>query len=61
LIDTGAEISIMKCPSINSEVKHQLHKGIDIKGIGNVVLKTAGTVELKILLPLMKLHICFMC
>ena len=26
-----------------------MHKGIDIKGIGNVVLKTAGTVELKLL------------
>ena len=33
LIDTGAEISIIKGPSINSEVKYQLHKGIDIKGI----------------------------
>ena len=49
MIDTGAEISIIKGPSINSEVKYQLHKGIDIKGIGNVVLKTAGTVELKLL------------
>ena len=49
MIDTGAEISIIKGPSINSEVKYQLHKGIDIKGIGNFVLKTAGTVELKLL------------
>ena len=49
MIDTGEEISIIKGPSINSEVKYQLHKGIDIKGIDNVFLKSTGTVELKLL------------
>jgi hypothetical protein len=49
LIDTGAEISIIKGSSLDPELKYQLHKSIDIKGVCNAVLKTAGTVELKLL------------
>ena len=48
LIDTGAEISIIKGSSLNPGVNYQLHNGADIKGICNVVLKTEGIVILKL-------------
>jgi len=49
LIDTGAEISIIKGSSLNSGVNYQLRKSVEIKGICDVVLKTGGIVELKLL------------
>jgi hypothetical protein len=48
LIDTGAEISIIKGFSLNPGVNYQLHKSVDIKGIYNAVLKTEGIIELKL-------------
>ena len=49
LIDTGAEISVIKGSSLNPGVNYQLHKGVDIKGISDAVLKTEGIIELKLL------------
>ena len=49
LIDTGAEISIIRSSSLNSGVSYQLHEGVDIKGISNTVMRTEGTVDLKLL------------
>jgi hypothetical protein len=49
LIDTGAEISIIKKSSLNNAVSYKVHKGVEIKGIGNAVLRTDGIVELKLL------------
>ena len=49
LIDTGDEISIIKGSSLNPRVNYQLHKGVDIKGICNAVLKTEGIINLKLL------------
>ena len=50
LIDTGAEISIIRSSSLNPGVSYQLHEGVDIKGISNTVMRTEGTVDLKILM-----------
>jgi len=49
LIDTGAEISVIKGSSLNPGVNYQLHKSVDIKGICNAVLKTEGVIDLKLL------------
>ena len=49
MIDTGAEISIIKESSLNEGTSYQPRKSIEIKGIGNAVLKTDGVVELKLL------------
>jgi len=49
LIDTGAEISIIKGSSLNPGSNYQFRKSIDINGICNAVLKTEGIVELKLL------------
>jgi hypothetical protein len=49
LIDTGAEISIIKGSSLNPGSNYQLRKSIDIKGICSAVLKTECIVELKLL------------
>ena len=49
LIDTEAEISIIKGSSLNPGSNYQLRKSIDIKGICNAVFKTEGIVELKLL------------
>jgi hypothetical protein len=48
LIDTGAEISIIRSSSLTPGVKYQWHKGINIKGISNTVMKTAGKIDLKL-------------
>ena len=48
LIDTGAEISIIRSSCLTSGDEYQWHKGMDIKGISNTVIKTVGTVELKL-------------
>ena len=49
LIDTGAEISIIRSSSLTPGVSYQLHKGVDITGISNTVMRTEGTVDLKLL------------
>jgi hypothetical protein len=48
LIDTGAEISIIRSSSLTPGVSYQLHKGVDITGISNTVMRTEGTVDLKL-------------
>jgi len=37
LIDTGAEISIIRSSSLTPGVNYQFHEGVDIKGISNTV------------------------
>ena len=37
LIDTGAEISIIRSSSLTPGVNYQFHEGVDIKGIYNTV------------------------
>jgi len=48
LIDTGAEISIIRSSSLTPGVSYQLHEGVDIKGISNTVMRTEGTIDLKL-------------
>ena len=50
LIDTGAEISIIRSSSLTPGVNYQLHEGVDIKGISNTVLRTEGIIDLKLLM-----------
>ena len=61
LIDTGAEISVIKSSSLTPGVEYQLCEGVDIKGISNTIMKTEGTIELKLLQTHTKLHTPFMC
>ena len=49
LIDTGAEISIVKSARLRPEINYEPTKGIDVKGISDVLLRTEGTVLLKLL------------
>jgi len=49
LIDTGAEISIIRSSSLTPGVEYQWHKGMNIKGISNTVIKTVGKIDLKLL------------
>jgi len=51
LIDTGAEISIVKGASLNPGFNYEPTKGINVRGISNALLKTEGTVILKIFTP----------
>jgi len=48
LIDTGAEISVVKDSSLNKEIIYELTEGISIKGISGSFLKTEGTARLKL-------------
>jgi hypothetical protein len=48
LIDKGAEISIIISSSLTPGVEYQLYEGVDIKGISNTILKTKGTIDLKL-------------
>jgi hypothetical protein len=48
LVDTGAEISIIKSSSLTAGVEYQLCEGVDIKGISNTIMKTEGTIDLKV-------------
>jgi hypothetical protein len=50
LIDTGAEISIIRSLSLTPGVNYQLHEGVDIKGIYNTVMRTEGIIDLKLLM-----------
>ena len=49
LIDSGAEISIIKGSSLNVGASYQSRKSVEIKGLCNAVLKTDGIAELKLL------------
>jgi len=40
LIDTGAEISIIRSSSLTPGVEYQLHEGVDIEVISNAIMKT---------------------
>ena len=51
LIDTGAEISVVKGTSLKPEFSYESTEGINIKGISNSLLKTEGTARLKLVTP----------
>ena len=51
LIDTGAEISVVKSTSLKPEFSHKSTKGINIKEIPSSLLKTEGTTRLKLFTP----------
>jgi len=51
LIDTGAEISVVKCTSLRPEISYESAKGISIKGISSSCLRTEGTARLKLFTP----------
>ena len=46
--DTGAEISIIGCSSLTPQNGILIYEGVDIKGISNTVMKTEGTMDLKL-------------
>jgi hypothetical protein len=47
-IDTGPEISIIRGTNLKSEVNFEHVNGISVKGISNALLRTEGTVLLKL-------------
>jgi hypothetical protein len=49
LINTGAEISIVKDTSMNTGIIYESTKRINLKGISDLILKTEGTTTLKLL------------
>jgi hypothetical protein len=49
VVDTGAEISIIRRSSLTPGVEYQLCEDADIKGISNTIMKTEGTIDLKLL------------
>jgi hypothetical protein len=51
LTDTGAEISIVKGTSLRPGFEYETAKGINVRGISNSLLKTEGTVTLRLLTP----------
>jgi hypothetical protein len=48
LLDTGADLSVVKSSNLKPAIKYPLKEGINIKGIFNTVMKTDGTVALKL-------------
>jgi hypothetical protein len=48
LVDTGAEISIIRRSSVTPGVEYQLYEGVDIKGISNTIMITEGTIDLQL-------------
>lgn len=48
LLDTGADLSVVKETSLQPGIRHTLKGGISIKGISNTILKTEGTMLLKL-------------
>jgi len=48
LMGTGAEISIVKSARLRPEINYEHTKGIDVKGISDVLLRTEGTVLLEL-------------
>jgi hypothetical protein len=48
LVDTGAEISIVKGSILSPEIQYQPKDSINVKGISGTTVKTEGTAKLKI-------------
>jgi hypothetical protein len=48
LLDTGAGLSVIKRSSLQSGIKYPFKGGINIKRISNTVMKTEGTIMLKL-------------
>jgi hypothetical protein len=48
LLDTGADLSVIERLSLQPGIKHKLKGGISIKGIFNTIMKTEGTIILKL-------------
>ncbi|PNF14896.1 hypothetical protein B7P43_G05140 [Cryptotermes secundus] len=48
LIDTGAEISLVRSSSLKPEVEISCSEGINVKGISNTIMRTKGTTELRL-------------
>jgi len=48
LLDTGADLSVIKRSSLQPGIKYTLKGGISIKGISNRIMKTEGTKILKL-------------
>jgi hypothetical protein len=46
LIDTGAEILIIRSSSLAPGIEYQLQEGVDLKGVSNTVTKTERTIDL---------------
>ena len=51
LINTGAEISVLKGTSLRPACSYESTKGINIKGISSSLLRTEGTTRLKLFTP----------
>ena len=51
LIDTGAEISVVKSTRLKPGFSYEPTKGINVRGISNSLLKTEGTTTLKLFTP----------
>ena len=47
-IDTGAEISIVRGARLRPQINYEPTEGINVKGIYNALLRTEGTVLLKL-------------
>ena len=47
LLDTGADLSVIKWSSLRPGIKYSLKGGINIKGISNTIMKIEGTIILK--------------
>ena len=48
MIDTGAKISVVRGTRLRPEINYESTKGINMKGISNELLRTEGTVMLKL-------------
>ena len=48
LLDTGADLSVIKRSSLQPGIKCTLKGGINIKGISKTIMKTEGTIKLKL-------------
>jgi len=51
LIDTGAEISVVRSTSLRPGFSYESTKGINIKGICSSLLRTEGSTRLKLFTP----------
>jgi hypothetical protein len=48
LLDTGANFSVIKRSSLQPGIKCSIKEGINIKEISNTIMKTEGTIMLKL-------------
>jgi hypothetical protein len=48
LLGTGADLSVIKRSSLQPGIKCPLKGGVNIKGISNTIMKTEGTLMLKL-------------